>query len=330
MNDTVWVISPEGEFLEVNNSAVKKLGYKKEELLKMSPKDIDANLKPEKINELINTVKEDQVQVFETKHETKKGELIPVEISSTTIKYQGKDAILSIARDITKRKETQEKEKFLHSLLRHDVGNKNQITEGYLELAQEYQIPEEARKYIEKAQRATKNSINIIKKVKTLNQLEQKQKIENIDICKILRRTAKEERKVLEINKIEINCQKPEIIVKGGSLLRQLFTNLIENSVKHGNSKKIKITVKEKQNKISCKMEDDGKGIPQKHRDRIFKKGFKKGKESGTGIGMYLVKKIAETYNAKIEIKNRKPNGTIFNMEMQKPDNQKTNAKNKK
>jgi PAS domain S-box-containing protein len=104
MNDTAWVIDLDANFIDVNDAAVKVLGYSREELLSMGPTDIDNSLSKEQIRDLVKRMPADQIQVFETAHTTKDGKTIPVEISSSLVTYQGKQAVLSIARNITERK----------------------------------------------------------------------------------------------------------------------------------------------------------------------------------------------------------------------------------
>jgi PAS domain S-box-containing protein len=108
MNDTVWVIGFAGGFVDVNETAVKVSGYSREKLLSMGPADIDSHLTEEQIKDLIRRMPSDEIQVFETEHTSKEGKTIPVEISSSLVSYQGKRAILSIARDITERKRAEE------------------------------------------------------------------------------------------------------------------------------------------------------------------------------------------------------------------------------
>ncbi|MGB9914394.1 MAG: PAS domain S-box protein [Candidatus Bathyarchaeales archaeon] len=117
MNDTVWVIDLDGKFIDVNDAAVRVLGYSRAELLRMGPSDIDSSLTKEQILNLIRNMPTDRIQVFETTHRTKEGKEIPVEISSSLITYQGKQAILSIAREITERKKMAEAIKREHDLL---------------------------------------------------------------------------------------------------------------------------------------------------------------------------------------------------------------------
>lgn len=108
MNDTAWVIDFEGNIIEVNDAAVEALGYSREEFRSIGLTGIDSNLEPEKIKALAESMSVNKMQVFETVHTSKGGKKIPVEISSSLVTYKGKQAILSIARDITKRKRTEE------------------------------------------------------------------------------------------------------------------------------------------------------------------------------------------------------------------------------
>ncbi len=111
MNDTAFVINFEGKFVEVNETAVRVLGYSRDELLTMGPTDIDPHLTAEDIGKMIREIESGSAkkQVFETEHRTKTGKIIPVEISSSPITYKREFVILSIARDITERKRIEEK-----------------------------------------------------------------------------------------------------------------------------------------------------------------------------------------------------------------------------
>ncbi len=108
MNDTAFVIDFNGKFIEVNDTAVSVLGYSYDELLSMGPKDIDSTLDEKDIGRLIEGMKKGEKQVFSTTHRTKSGDIIPVEISSNPVTYQGKPVILSIARNVTERKKAEE------------------------------------------------------------------------------------------------------------------------------------------------------------------------------------------------------------------------------
>ncbi|HMB65840.1 MAG TPA: PAS domain S-box protein [Patescibacteria group bacterium] len=106
--DAVFIHDLEGNFLEVNKTAYRRLGYKKEELLNMSPMKIDAPEYADKVKERIKELQKKDSTFFETEHVTKKGKHIPVELNSKVIDFRGQKAVLSVARDISKRKEKEQ------------------------------------------------------------------------------------------------------------------------------------------------------------------------------------------------------------------------------
>lgn len=103
-SDAIFIHDLEGRFLEVNRVACERLGYSREELLQMTPMDIDSPEYADWVPLRIEELKHSGRIIFETAHVGRNGIIIPTEISSRIIDYEGKPAILSIARDITERK----------------------------------------------------------------------------------------------------------------------------------------------------------------------------------------------------------------------------------
>ncbi len=98
-----------GKFIEVNEIACKRLGYTKDELLTMSPAGIDA---PDMAGRRIAALKDLPLKkniVFEMAHIARDGKRIPVEINVAYIEYKGRSMYLGIARDITERKDAEDK-----------------------------------------------------------------------------------------------------------------------------------------------------------------------------------------------------------------------------
>jgi two-component system, OmpR family, sensor histidine kinase CiaH len=109
------------------------------------------------------------------------------------------------------------------------------------------------------------------------------------------------------------------IFIYGDRLLLQMLTNnLIDNAIKYG-AKEFPVTVllKEENNKIILQVKDQGKGIAAEERDKIFNKFYRVGNTAtkaakGTGLGLYLTKKIANQHNANISVTDNSPSGAIF------------------
>lgn len=97
-----------GRYIEVNEIACKRLGYSKEELLKLSPVDIVAPEMIPHMKEISKILFSDRHAIFEMVHIAKDGRRIPVEISTHLLEFKGKITALSIVRDITERKKAEE------------------------------------------------------------------------------------------------------------------------------------------------------------------------------------------------------------------------------
>ncbi len=221
--------------------------------------------------------------------------------------------------DITDRKKAEEREEFLNSLLRHDVGNKAQIVKGYLELLEDYDLPEEADEYLEKAEKATREGREIIEKVSTLQEAE-KEGIEKLAIDPIIEDVVDEskDRAVDKGMKIITNYPDLKCNIMGGQLLKELFKNLFINSIQHSKGSKIRISGEDTEEECIVSIEDDGKGIPDEKKDEIFDRGYTTDDERGTGLGMFLVKTLLERYDGDIKVKDSDLGGARFDIYLKK------------
>ena len=122
--DGFWVNDLKGRFLEVNDSYCEMVGYSRDELLTMSVSDIEALESPEEIAKNIKEIMEKGGSLFETRHRRKDGKVIDVEISSRYLSEE--DQFFAFIRDITERKQAQEREKHLNLILRA-IRNVNQL-----------------------------------------------------------------------------------------------------------------------------------------------------------------------------------------------------------
>ena len=145
--DAIFIRTREGRFLEVNQVACDRYGYSRKEFLQMGPKDLDTPDHSERIPERTQSILQKGRHIFETVHVTKDEKIIPVEISSRTIDYKRQLNIISIVRDITERKQTEEMLKKAHDELESRV---QQRTAELLKANDQLKIEIEERKRAEK------------------------------------------------------------------------------------------------------------------------------------------------------------------------------------
>ncbi len=112
------------------------------------------------------------------------------------------------------------------------------------------------------------------------------------------------------------------IFFKGDKLLLQLlFNNLIENAIKYSPADEpVTVSLIKEGNSSFLAIADQGQGISEHDRKKIFEKFYRGGNENtrrtkGTGLGLYLSQKIAEDHHTAIVIKDNHPTGSIFTVE---------------
>jgi signal transduction histidine kinase len=94
--------------------------------------------------------------------------------------------------------------------------------------------------------------------------------------------------------------------------LDEMIGNLVENAAKYGGGS-VFVTVEDQGDMVGIIIEDDGRGIPEKDRARIFDRGVRldSGKP-GTGLGMAIVRDVAEIYNGTIELEESEDMGGLL------------------
>jgi signal transduction histidine kinase len=111
----------------------------------------------------------------------------------------------------------------------------------------------------------------------------------------------------------------PSVFIQAEPLLIQLLiNNLLDNAHKYSSlSSPITVLLTSQKNQVQLIIKDEGVGIPMEERVKIFEKFYRIGDEStrttkGTGLGLYLCKKISEFHQATITVDANLPNGSIF------------------
>lgn len=116
----------------------------------------------------------------------------------------------------------------------------------------------------------------------------------------------------------------PEIEIAGDQLLLQLLIyNLLENAVKYSPKEKpVTCRLQKKNWDVILNIMDEGVGISDAEKKKVFEKFYRTGSEAtrktqGTGLGLYLCRKIAEDHNANISVTNNIPAGCNFTIHFQ-------------
>ncbi len=127
VDEAVYLVDRFGQFLYVNDQALRVHGHTRSEMLSMWVGDVD-----EKINTQADwdahwhLMEEKQSVTFESQHLTSEGHLLPVEIHSTYFRYEGESYILGLSRNVAERKALQDEVQRYRIHLEDRVAEKTQ------------------------------------------------------------------------------------------------------------------------------------------------------------------------------------------------------------
>jgi len=107
--------------------------------------------------------------------------------------------------------------------------------------------------------------------------------------------------------RIEGNCK-----IFADEAITSVFNNLLRNAVIHGKADKVEISMEKNIDFCNIKISDNGVGIPDVIKDKLFDEGVSYGDNKGMGLGLYIVKKTIERYGGEVSFENNAPKGTTF------------------
>ena len=316
-SDEIFVSDFQANILEVNNQASKLLGYSREELLQMNILD----LKPIKQAELFlksrKIIMETGSHLFDSEYITKHGEVIPVEINSRVLEFNGETVILSISRNLLKRKEmerkvlsaviqTEEKERERFSKDMHDgIGPLLSTVKLYVN---ELGTPEignkEKKEFVIQVNKMLDDAVASIREIS--NNL-MPRVIHEYGLVKALEAFCK---KVNQTGKIHVefnaNVIESSLDKNVQLILFRVISELLTNTIKHAKAQNAYIQLQKSGDNISLIFTDDGIGFDSK----------KVMENKNTGIGLKSIVSRIKSINGSCEIISCESKGFKINIEI--------------
>lgn len=306
---------------EANEAFFETLGYSEDEVIgtriQKAPFLTDESRK--KISEnLKKRLAGGEVKSYSLRMRTTEGEVRTREIDTKLI-VEGERllGVLAAVEEEKPRKDQDEMEKTLHSLLRHDVLNKAQTLNIYHDLLGELDLPDRGPEYLDKAEEAVRSIIDLVEKVRSAGEVGEEE-LGVVDVDEVLERVvasyegvAREEG--FNVRRDECGCK-----VLAGGLLEEVFSNLVENALTHSGGEELWIVCREEFDECVVRVEDDGRGISDGEKREVFDRGYRGGGEGGTGLGLYLAKELVESYGGSIEVKDSELGGARFDVHLEK------------
>lgn len=320
----IWTVNKNGIIQFVNPRCAEMLGYAPEEMIgRLMYNFIDSSFISAQ-----RTVMERRKQGLKESYDcilSKKdgSKLLAIANAAPILDNEGNYAgAIAMYTDITTRKKYEEDLKEAKSqvelyldLMGHDIRNLMQIGIGYMELAEETNDPEEMKAMMAKSLESMRDTSQIIDNVRKLQDTGKITDIKPINLCEILTRLQTQYNMVGDRD-VSVNLRTvPDCAVKANDLVADVFSNLLNNSLKHSDPHRPLIInirvdhIREKGKKyLRCEVEDNGPGISNWMKDKIYLR-FQRGdtKAHGKGLGLYIARTLVEEYGGKMWVEDRVP-----------------------
>ena len=309
-----------GYITEVNDAIVKMYGAaeKSEFVGKHVLEFLVESDRERALRDSLDSILLGQGKTSEYRALSKSGEEVPVEVTVAFIRDENGENIgfVDIIRNISNRKKNEEelknsnrkmelmneKLRVIGGLTRHDILNKLQIINSNLFLSKKNGGYTQAFEAIENTSKQIRSILEFSRDYEMLGAEE----LKYIDVDWALIEAvslASDMKGVCVLN----DCL--GLSVLADSLLREIFHNLIDNTLKYGEkTTQIQVSYEDMGGQLKLVFEDDGVGIPSEMKQKLFTRGFGK----GTGLGLFLIKKVVDFYGWQVQEAGTEGKGAKF------------------
>lgn len=189
------------------------------------------------------------------------------------------------------------------------------------------------RKFLKRADKSVERMISVVEDLDVISRLESGRlelNLQRINIVELVKEVIEMEEMKAEKRDISLKFNekydKPIYVMADGDQVRQVYINLIDNSIKYGSEGgAIKLRFYDMDENILCEVADDGPGIEEKHLPRLFERFYRVDKArdrhaGGTGLGLSIVKHIIEAHEQTINVRSiqGENSGTTFSFTLKK------------
>jgi len=306
-----------GKIVDTNEVAVRQTGYSRDDLIQKSLLDICSRDLSQQSRAIMMELLTRGEARFETEKIRKDGSLLPVEISARLAKLRGRNYVIAISRDISRRKREEralrianQKLQLMNIVAWHDIQNKVTGLRGYVELSKDMVTDEKLKKIID----SEEDVLRII-----YRQLQYTKEYQEMGIHPpqwvSLPRMLHTMVSFREMGSLKIGLDLHDLELYCDPVIEKVFSHLIENTLKHGKkATRIHIGCQETATGLVLIYEDDGIGIPLEKKKDLFVRGV----GSATGFSLFFVHDILEISDMSIQETGVPGSGVRFEISVPK------------
>lgn len=219
------------------------------------------------------------------------------------------------------------------SLVSHELRAPLAATVQYLEVilsGMAGEISPEAKDMVDRSNVRLREMLELIRKwlnLATFDPVKMAENFEDVNLYKVALESVNFLKPLAREKKVKLRVDAPKGLspIKGSRIaLEEIFNNLIGNAIKYNKEGgRVKVRFSEEDHEILVEVSDNGIGMDAEHLPRIFDEfyrvdGRRKAPVQGSGLGLSIVKTMADTHGGSIDVKSLSDEGTTFRVRLPK------------
>ncbi len=316
VSEEILVTDPDTlRYLYANGSATRSLGYSLEQLRTMTPMDVTHDPDRARFDNHVRQLRDGAPHViFEGVRKRSTGDTYPVEARWQLVSSFGRPVILSVVQDITQRKEVERMKSEFVSVVSHELRTPLTAIHGavrLLDAGAAGPLPDSASRLVTLAARNSERLRLIVDDILDLEKIASGRMtftIESIDAMAALDRAAQAYEAVARTAGVELTLEgNPDLRLNADAQrLQQVLANLVSNALKFApRGSRVLLESLAEGPGVRLQVTDQGSGIPEEFRGRIFQRFAQADMNSnrpkgGSGLGLSIAKQMIEQMGGSI------------------------------
>lgn len=333
--ESIYAVDMDGSFKWCNNATLMALGLKREEFIGRYLPDFVHESDRDTVAAKLGLALLGEAQTYEMRFVADSGNLRYARVDNSPLVVDGRiTGVLGIARDITEQKEERERaaraDKLralgqLASGVAHDFNNSLAAILGRSQLIRRQTKDEGVVRNLDIIQTAAEDAAATVRRIQTFARKSPAKEFELLEVTGLLN-DAVEITRTRWQNEARLRGLDYDVILEasGGlhtigsaSELREVFVNLIVNAVDAmPTGGKLQITCVPAETRLRLQFADNGTGMPEDVRQKIFDPFFSTKGTQGTGLGLSVSHSIIERHEGSIQVASEVGRGTVFTIDL--------------
>ncbi|MFI5281442.1 MAG: ATP-binding protein, partial [Gemmatimonadales bacterium] len=316
--EIVVVHDEDGVIRHINQTGAERLGWPSHELIGRRLGELERrdHATPSALS-TSNDTRVDTVYVSQT------GQEIPVEVNRGRMAFEGRPAVLSVARDVSARRELARQQQTFLAMLTHDIKNPLAVVLGFIGLLGEVgDLNDEQRDLLARMEINAATVLTLVANYLHLTQIERGSltlKKTEVAIADVIEAVIAQYRGQAERRAISLTAEIQSslgLVTADAVAIERVLANLVHNALKFtGETGRVAISARRDDDAVVVRVRDSGIGIAPSELATIFqpyRRGTLRQPPEGIGLGLFIARSLIQAHQGRIDVESTPGAGTVF------------------